>query len=83
MIGPLPPSNLQRSNSLDKQFKSDNGGTGLMRRGSLPSLIDAPSNGQIMAHNDFNANLQSPPMKTLLGRKNQMSGESPPDSFGK
>jgi|LauGreDrversion4_2_1035121.scaffolds.fasta_scaffold17610_4 hypothetical protein len=36
-----------------------------------------------MASNDFNANLQSPPMKTLLGRKNAMSGESPPDSFGK
>jgi hypothetical protein len=28
MIGPLLPSNLQRSNSLDKQFKSDNAGTG-------------------------------------------------------
>lgn len=54
-----------------------------MRRGSLPPLIDAPSDGQIMARNDFNANIQSPPMKTLLGRKNAMSGDSPPDSLGK
>jgi len=40
---------------LDKQFKSDGAGqNGIMnRRGSLPSLIDAPGNNILMPRKDL------------------------------